>query len=55
MRASLQIMEETRRIPDVIDAVRHHPPAPDALMVSQDMVERRTAFAEKRPPRWAGR
>ena len=55
VRTSLQTIEETRGIPDVVDAVRHHSPALDALMISQDMVEGLTAFAQKRPPRWTGR
>ncbi len=55
VRVSLQVMEETRGIADVVDAVRHHSPALDDLMVSQDTVEGLTAFAEKRKPQWRNR
>ncbi|MEU7874486.1 acetyl-CoA acetyltransferase [Dactylosporangium sp. NPDC049140] len=55
VRISLQVMEETRGIPDVVDAVTHHSPALDELMVSADMVEGLTAFAQKRRPQWRNR
>lgn len=48
---SLQVMEETRGIPDVIDAVTHHSTAFDDLMTSEDAIEGMTAFAQKRRPR----
>jgi acetyl-CoA C-acetyltransferase len=51
VRISLQVMQETRGIPDVVDAVTHHSPALDELMVSEDMTEGLTAFAQKRKPR----
>jgi acetyl-CoA C-acetyltransferase len=55
VRISLQVMAETRGIPDVIDAVTYHSPAVDDLMISEDMIEGLTAFAAKRPPRWRNR
>jgi acetyl-CoA C-acetyltransferase len=55
VRVSLRVMEETRGIPDVIDAVTHPSAATDDLMASEDMIEGLTAFAQKRPPRWRGR
>ncbi|MFF5290212.1 acetyl-CoA acetyltransferase [Paractinoplanes globisporus] len=55
VRISLQVMEETRGMPDVVDAVNHHSPALDELMVSEDAREGLTAFAQKRKPRWRNR
>ena len=55
VRVSLQVMEETRGIPDVVDAVTHHSTALDDLMTSEDMIEGMTAFAQKRPPHWRNR
>jgi acetyl-CoA C-acetyltransferase len=55
VRLSLQVMEETRGIPDVIDAVTHPSDAIDDLMASEDATEGMTAFAQKRRPRWRNR
>ena len=55
VRLSLQVMEETRGIADVIDAVTHRSAAFDELMGSEDAFEGRTAFAQKRRPRWRNR
>jgi acetyl-CoA C-acetyltransferase len=55
VRISLQVMEETRGITDVVDAVTHHSPALDDLMVSEDAIEGLTAFAQKRKPQWRNR
>lgn len=55
VRLSLQLMEQTRSIPDVIDAVDVRSPAVDELMTSYDALEGMTAFARKRPPRWRNR
>jgi len=55
VRVSLQVMEETRGIPDVIDAVTHPSDAIDDLMASEDATEGMTAFAQKRRPRWRNR
>jgi acetyl-CoA C-acetyltransferase len=52
VRASLQVMEETRGIPDTLDAVEHPSTGFDDVMVSADAIEGMTAFAEKRRPRW---
>jgi acetyl-CoA C-acetyltransferase len=55
VRISLQVMEETRGIPDVIDAVTHPTTAFDDLMASEDAIEGLTAFAQKRCPNWRNR
>jgi acetyl-CoA C-acetyltransferase len=55
VRISLQVMEETRGIADVIDAVTHHSTALDDLMASEDAIEGLTAFAQKRRPHWRNR
>ena len=52
VRLSLQMMDEADGTVDTIDAVVHPSPALDELMLSADAVEGRTAFAEKRRPRW---
>jgi acetyl-CoA C-acetyltransferase len=55
VRISLQVMEETQGIADTVDAVTHPSSAIDELLVSQDMVEGLTAFAQKRRPEWSNR
>jgi acetyl-CoA C-acetyltransferase len=55
VRISLQVMEETRGIPDVIDAVTHPTGAFDDLMTSEDAIEGLTAFTQKRRPVWRNR
>jgi acetyl-CoA C-acetyltransferase len=55
VRLSLQLMAETRGIPDVIDAVRHPSGVVDELMGSEDAAEGQKAFAEKRRPHWRNR
>jgi acetyl-CoA C-acetyltransferase len=52
VRASLQVMEETRGIPDTLDAVEYPSTGFDDVMMSADAIEGMTAFAEKRKPRW---
>jgi len=55
VRISLQVMEETRGIPDVIDAVTHPSAAIDDLLASEDFIEGVTAFTQKRRPNWHNR
>jgi acetyl-CoA C-acetyltransferase len=55
VRISLQVMEETRGIPDVIDAVTRPTTAFDDLMTSEDAIEGLTAFTQKRRPHWRNR
>ena len=52
VRISLEIMEETRGIADVAEAVSHRSRAIDDLMSTQDAAEGPAAFAAKRPPQW---
>ena len=53
VRVSLRIMEETRGIADVVEAVNYPSAALDELMASEDATEGMTAFAAKRRPRLA--
>ncbi|MEV5835894.1 acetyl-CoA acetyltransferase [Nocardia sp. NPDC052112] len=55
VRSSLQIMNETAAITDVVDAVDHPSQALDDLMVSEDMLEGLLAFGAKRAPQWKNR
>jgi acetyl-CoA C-acetyltransferase len=55
VRISLQVMEETRGVPDVIDAVTRRSTAFDDLMATEDAIEGVTAFAQKRRPVWRNR
>src|SRR5690348_16279955 len=55
VRVSLRIMEETRGIPDVIEAVSYPSPALYDLMASEDSLEGVLAFAQKRKPQWRNR
>ena len=55
VRVSLRIMEKTRGIPDVVEAVNYPSEALDDLMASEDALEGMTAFAEKRKPQWRNR
>jgi acetyl-CoA C-acetyltransferase len=55
VRISLQVMEETRGISDVIDAATRPSEAFDELMASKDTIEGLTAFAQKRRPQWRNR
>jgi hypothetical protein len=48
-------MAETEGIADTLDAVTHRSPALDDLMISEDMIEGVTAFAQKRRPQWRNR
>jgi acetyl-CoA C-acetyltransferase len=52
VRISLQVMAETRGIPDTIDAVAYPSLGFDDVMMSYDAVEGMTAFAQKRRPVW---
>ena len=55
VRVSLRIMEETRGIPDVVEAVNYPSSALDDLMASEDALEGVAAFAQKRKPQWRNR
>ena len=55
VRASLQVINETDGIADVLEAVNHPSSAYDDVMLSEDMIEGVTAFSQKRPPRWRNR
>jgi acetyl-CoA C-acetyltransferase len=55
VRLSLRVMEETRGIPDVIDAVTRPSGVVDELMASEDTAEGIAAFAQKRRPVWRNR
>ncbi len=55
VRISLEVMEQTRGIPDVVEAVNHPTSAFDDLMSTADAIEGMTAFAQKRKPHWRNR
>jgi acetyl-CoA C-acetyltransferase len=55
VRISLRLMEETRGIPDTVEAVTHPTTAIEELLATADAFEGPAAFAQKRPPRWANR
>ncbi|MFD2396249.1 enoyl-CoA hydratase-related protein [Prauserella oleivorans] len=55
VRASLQVMAETRGIADTVAVVNHPTTALDELLVSEDAIEGVTAFVQKRRPQWRNR
>jgi acetyl-CoA C-acetyltransferase len=55
VRISLRLMEETRDIPDPVEAISRTAPAIDELLATEDAFEGPAAFAQKRPPRWRNR
>ena len=57
VRLTLQVLRETDGIADADEAARaaQTTSAIDTLMMSDDMVEGTTAFAQKRPPQWKNR
>ena len=55
VRLSLEAIEETRGIADVVEAARHETDAMDQLLISEDTLEGVMAFAEKRTPHWRNR
>jgi acetyl-CoA C-acetyltransferase len=52
VRISLRLMEETRGIPDPVEAIGHPTTAIEELLATEDAFEGPAAFAQKRPPRW---
>jgi acetyl-CoA C-acetyltransferase len=55
VRISLRVMEDTQGIADTVEAVNHPSEAIDDLLLSEDMIEGLTAFAQKRRPQWKNR
>jgi len=57
VRITMKLIAEGDRHADVEEIAENilHSPALDALLVSEDMVEGMTAFAQKRPPMWKNR
>ncbi|GAA4663437.1 acetyl-CoA acetyltransferase [Gordonia humi] len=55
VRTSLQIMNATTAVGDVVDATTQRSSALEDLLVSEDMAEGIRAFAEKRAPQWRNR
>ena len=52
---SLQLLGETARMADTVEAVRFPADAINRLLTSQDMQEGVSAFAQKRKPSWRGK
>jgi len=55
VRLTKEMLAETERFIAIDDAVRVFPDVLDKLLASEDFIEGPRAFAQKRPPRWAGR
>ena len=55
VRLSLQVMNDTEKMPDELAAARWRHPATDELMSSEDAMEGPLAFAQKRKPKWKNR
>lgn len=57
VRLTLQVLRESEAFADADDATRAslYSSAGDTLMMSDDIIEGTTAFAQKRPPRWKNR
>lgn len=55
VRTSLSVMAETEPLADTVTAVNQPSSALDDLLVSEDMFEGITAFAQKRTPEWRNR
>jgi len=52
---SMQLLSETARMADTVEAVRFPADAINRLLTSQDMQEGVSAFAQKRKPSWRGK